>query len=561
MESTIEIDPIQPSAQITVRDALALPELRRGMPEVVAAADHLDRPIRWVHAGEASNMAALLKGGELLLTTGLGIGPSAADQRRFICELADIGVAGVVLELGTRFAAAPPAMTDTAGARSLPLIQLHREVPFVAVTEAVHTAIVNGHYQLLRRGEDAYQRFAHAMLRGGGVPEVLRLLAESVGNPVFLANGSGRLLASARSSTGSGDPLALWRGVPQRDPAGAHPPDYGAGTALSVPVPPDSDDLSPAASVSRLVVLPTQRALTALDEITVQRASALVALAMLRSRMEEELLWGSHGDFLVDLAACRIPPMDANRRALTLGFAHRDAVLPLVARLPSPPDADVQPIDGPRVGSTALWRRTGRAIRKGLADVGLTALVGLCPEDGRVLVLLGAAQSAQRTEMADQAAVAIQSALREADWAEAAVVVGAVVSWSSAGVELRCTSEAAACADPASGQRWQDRRLLEVDLLLWLLRGHPSLREFVHAQLDPLRGAARDTLLQTLEALCRNLGRKAETSRELGVNRQTLYGRIERLEQLLGVDLDNPDTLVSLRLAFLARRHLSPGPI
>jgi hypothetical protein len=46
---------------------------------VVAGADHLDRPIRWVHAGEVANMPAFVSEGELLLTTGMGMGATAAD--------------------------------------------------------------------------------------------------------------------------------------------------------------------------------------------------------------------------------------------------------------------------------------------------------------------------------------------------------------------------------------------------------------------------------------------------------------------------------------------------
>src|SRR3954467_14585236 len=98
-----------PSPRITVSAALALPALRRGLPEVVAGAGGLDRPIRWVHAGEVPNMASLLRGGELLLTTGMGIGPRAADQRRFVAELAARGVAALVIELGHTYAQRLPS--------------------------------------------------------------------------------------------------------------------------------------------------------------------------------------------------------------------------------------------------------------------------------------------------------------------------------------------------------------------------------------------------------------------------------------------------------------------
>lgn len=74
---------------ITVRRALELPGLRSGLPEVVAGAERLQRTVRWVHAGEVPNIASLLKGGELLLTTGYGVGTRPAEQRAFVRKLAE----------------------------------------------------------------------------------------------------------------------------------------------------------------------------------------------------------------------------------------------------------------------------------------------------------------------------------------------------------------------------------------------------------------------------------------------------------------------------------------
>ena len=58
---------------MTVRDALALPALRRGLPQVLAGTARLDHPVRWAHAAEVRNIAELLKGCELLLSTGMGL--------------------------------------------------------------------------------------------------------------------------------------------------------------------------------------------------------------------------------------------------------------------------------------------------------------------------------------------------------------------------------------------------------------------------------------------------------------------------------------------------------
>src|SRR5690606_9755235 len=129
---------------ITVRRALELPGLRSGLPEVVAGTGGLERTVRWVHAGEVPNIASLLKGGELLLTTGYGMGNRPADQRAFVRTLAERGIAALVVELGTRFTRLPAALVDTARAAELPLVQLHRQVPFVPVTEEVRTAVRSG---------------------------------------------------------------------------------------------------------------------------------------------------------------------------------------------------------------------------------------------------------------------------------------------------------------------------------------------------------------------------------------------------------------------------------
>ena len=70
------------SAGITVQRALELPGLRGGLPEVVAGGERLDRTVRWVHAGEVPNIASLLKGGELLLTTGSVSAPARPSSGR-----------------------------------------------------------------------------------------------------------------------------------------------------------------------------------------------------------------------------------------------------------------------------------------------------------------------------------------------------------------------------------------------------------------------------------------------------------------------------------------------
>ena len=105
--------------------------------------------------------------------------------------------------------------------------------------------------------------------------------------------------------------------------------------------------------------------------------------------------------------------------------------------------------------------------------------------------------------------------------------------------------------------RWHDARRPGVADLLHDLRDEPALDAFVDEQLGPLLadGSPRTrTLLATLEAYLAAGGRKAEAARALHLERQSLYLRLRRIEELLGVSLDDEDAVLGLHLAVRARR-------
>ncbi|WP_318204292.1 PucR family transcriptional regulator [Streptomyces sp. SCL15-4] len=534
-------------AGITVRRALELPGLRSGLPEVLAGADRLGRTVRWVHAGEVPNIASLLKGGELLLTTGYGFGTRPAEQRAFVRTLAERGIAALVVELGPRFGRLPAALVDTARAAGLPLVQLHREVPFVAVTEEIHTEIVNGHYALLQRAEEVHRRCTEALLGGGGIPQVLGILADFSGNPVFLETADGRLLYAAGAGPEGTEPLQVWEGL--RGPHKEAPPP--AGTVL-VDVP--GGGPGPAGPVRARLVLPPVRATPApVHRIAAERAAGILAVVLMQARQEEELAARGRGDFLTDLAEGRIAAEDAPAQARVLGFKPCDGpLLPVVMRI------------GDTLSPGGGWAVPARAVSEELAAVGVPVLLGVRPVEGRVLVLTGLRAEAERTAVADRVAAALRAGVERAGMRRPGspppvVVVGAAGGWTAASAGLRHAAETATAAQGLTDRPWYDARRLDIDLLLWRLRDHPDLAAFVDRAIGPLREhdrRSRPPLLPTLETYLAHAGRKAETARELHLNRQTLYNRLARIGELLGTDLDDPQAVLALGLALRARRHV-----
>ncbi|MFJ4084001.1 PucR family transcriptional regulator [Streptomyces iakyrus] len=537
-------------AGITVQRALELPGLRSGLPEVLAGAERLGRTVRWVHAGEVPHIASLLKGGELLLTTGYGLGTRPAEQRAFVRTLAERGIAALVVELGPRFTRLPVALVDTARSAGLPLVQLHREVPFVTVTEEVHTEIVNGHYALLQRAEEVHRRCTQAVLGGGGVPHVLGILADFAANPVFLETADGQLLYAAGSGPEGADPLQVWEGL-----RGQHKDEPPLAGSVLVDVPgggPGSGGVR-----ARLILLPVRTPLAPVHRMAAERAAGILAVVLMQARQEEELAARGRGDFLTDLAEGRVTAEDAPAQARVLGFRPGSGpLLPVVMRLGDALSPDE---------SGGGWAVLARAVSEELASVGVPVLLGVRPVEGRVLVLLGLRAESERAAVADRVAAALRAGVDRAGLPRPGgqppvMVVGTAGGWPAAASGLRHAAETATAAQGLPDRPWYDARRLDIDLLLWRLRDHEDLAAFVDRALGPLLEhdrRSRPPLLPTLTTYLAHAGRKAETARELHLNRQTLYNRLARIGELLGTDLDDPQTVLALSLALRARRHVS----
>src|SRR3954452_11310731 len=526
---------------LSLAAVLELPVVRRALPEVVTGDGGLDREIRWAHVIEMPDPEDLLKGGELVLTTGLGAGGDAVHQRAWTASLVDQGIAALAVELGTSWREVPAAVVSVCGRAGVPVVAFRRAVRFIEITEAVHSAVLHVQFELLRRGEEIHRRFTELILQGRGVPEIMAELAAAVRNPVVLEDAGRSLVYYVSGPPGDDLALAAWADLHRAEARGEAPEGF-----LAV------DVRLMESSWGRLLAVALDRPLDDFDRVALERAALAVAIDLLGQQHEEQLRARSRGAFLSDLADGRVEEADARRRAEALSFpaVARGALLPVASSWRAP---------GYRGrGLEVSWTRLAGDLRAALSSTGFAVLLG--PRDVDLLVILGLGPREYDAALAEHVAQLFHGALDRHGLGpgDAALAIGGPAdSWVDAGPALRRVRRSAGAATALPVARWHDARRPGVADLLHDLRDEPALDAFVVEQLGPLLadGAPRTrTLLATLEAYLAAGGRKAEAARALHLERQSLYLRLRRIEELLGVSLDDEDAVLGLHLAVRARR-------
>jgi DNA-binding PucR family transcriptional regulator len=144
----------------------------------------LDRPLGWVHPTELTDPQAFLEGGELLLTTGLALDEETSPA--YVRRLVEAGVAGLGFGVGLSHDSVPRSLVSTAAEVGLPVLEVPRRTPFIAITRAVSRAVAADEYATTVRIGRAQQELTRTAVGKGGPAGVVRKLAKLVDGWVLL---------------------------------------------------------------------------------------------------------------------------------------------------------------------------------------------------------------------------------------------------------------------------------------------------------------------------------------------------------------------------------------
>ena len=531
-------DGAAPGRGPTVADVLALPVLADGQPQVVTGAALLDRPVRWVHITELTDPASFLKGGELVLTTGVPLPEEPAGVRRYVDELADIGAAALVIELVRRYHRPPDALVHACRARGLPLVTLAKDVNFLEVTQVVHALILGNQAEVMRRTQRVHEAFTALTLRGAGPEDVVRAAAEMSGHTVVLENLVHQALVCDPSGDTVEGALADWERRSRATPTADRTAVAGPGGWLVAPVEYQGERWG------RVAMLPAAHGPAASSAFGPEDFTVLerTAMALTIARLIHATPWerAAHRNVLRDLVEQRHrSPADAEARVAALGLPTKDSRFVAVVT-DVPHEADTTQ---PEALLAEEFRTKGTQALIGLlGPTRLGILLSLRPDQP----WRGVVEQLSRTTLD--------------------LVPEATVSVSSEGTDLpgvaRCFREAIRVAEATepgrplpAGRSYHERSDIGLRRLLFALREDPRIQDYAERQLGRLvdHDTAHGTdLLATLRHFLDSAGNKTVAARNGGLSRETTYQRLRTIERILDCDLESGGQRTELHVALTA---------
>ena len=526
----------------TVREILGLPAVAAGVPEVLSSDAALDARVRWVHVSDSAGVARLLNGGELLLSTGSGWPTDPTEVAGFIAGLVEAGLSGLVLELGVHYRYVPAIVEKASREHGLALVALHHEVKFVTLTEAVHSRIISEQTTALHARDEVRERFTALSLRGAPADYVVRQLADTLGAAVVLENLAHEVVVAEGSFSADGEALADWEARSRR----AHRVAAESPGSSTAPRPDDWLIVPVEARGTRwgyLIALAGPAHPAGRTAVLEQGAIAL-AVGRLADGDADEWVRAGRQRLIDGLLAGRFAGLGAASARLT---------------------AAGLPVDGAVLhGLVATGAPvTGTAADAAARTLGGRAIAGTAPQErssGHATVVLLSLPSGSAFGDSVARAFAREVAGDAASAARLVLSIGAVAT-DLDGL-LGSVQEALDLARAPGGRgaqgptlrRGEDRPLMR--LVTSMRDDHRMLRhsEVMLAPLIEYDLARGGDLLDVLGAMLAHPANRTAAASASHLSRSVFYQRLGLIGDLLGVDLDDGETLTALHLALLVRR-------
>lgn len=488
-----------------------------GLRLVAGRPECMSRPIGGAHAIEIANPVRWLEEHWVMLTTGVRLRHSIAEQRQLVEELDRGGITALGFAEEIIFKTVPRGIVEEARRRNFPVFAVPYRTPHRAIISFVNRSLFSNDFYVLQRSISMQNYLMDALGAERPEEELVTRLASLLGCTVLIYSSDGRIEASR----GEAPAAAIWAEVAAR---GAELSEFTVGRWYVVSVP-----IAVAGVVRSWLALATRRRSVSeqLSKPVVRAAARLL-----------EVIAASRETAAAEERAVRAELL---RRALTT--TRDDGTLGgrMLAFGFEPGASCSLAVVAPAGGGNADLGRSQALLEPLLASSCLPYL--LLQSDDRLVVYL-------------QGPGLFEEWLRKISKNGVELVAGvgrAIESIGAARDSLRDAELALGRLrrDPRAGPVL---RFEALDLSTWLVSdsGPERLRPKVDALLAPIRQS--EVLYETLLAFLDHDLDVGRTAQALHLHPNSLRYRIAQIEQRLGGSLRSPATIANLHLATIADR-------
>ncbi|MEL7566199.1 MAG: PucR family transcriptional regulator [Dehalobacterium sp.] len=525
--------------KVTIRDILQSPYFKNA--QLIAGASEIDRPVKWIHILDAYIFNSLT-GNEFILSTG-SVFTNLEKGISFLKHLIERKVSGLCIELVEYITSVPEEMIQIANENNFPLVILTESVNFIEVTLEWHTKIITQNAVSFNRIEKYSEKLNQILLSPHDIEDILDSIQVFLGLGVAYIPQEGKNLFCPSPSLAEQKRLAsLFCSLIQTE-------DTGHGLNLC------RDNLYIAcrhvAAIDRKlgdVLIYSNESLKDLDILILEKAVLAIAQDMLRDLFIKEKRMYKENIWLKDWLTGKLKEREIYQ--LLEGNAELEKVSGYnVFMIEFNKKIDLQK------NMTQFMIHTTIFLRPLFEQEGFIVLGTY--ENNKIIYALFDRDKRETWKPRIMRVISQFKARRNALSKGGHIIVG-VGRISDRITEISKSYQTALESIGIQKKLQRDEPLydfLHVYRIISQVDKMGNLDEYIYDYLAPLIQYDQEhngDLIKTLQVYFECNGSKQKTAERLFIVRQTLYLRIEKLEELLGKDFMHPEKRLAIEIALYA---------
>ncbi|OCA90304.1 PucR family transcriptional regulator [Pseudobacillus wudalianchiensis] len=164
--------------KFTVSDLIKRPHFNEA--KVIAGVNGLNRLVKWVHILETNENQNLVDGNEIILTTGMFYNGELNTCLSFLNKLIWQNASALCIEIGANFSSIPVEMIELAEKHNFPLIIFTKKVKFVEITRDIHALIINSKARALKELETFHKKLSQLNLQSKSISTILQTFHQTI---------------------------------------------------------------------------------------------------------------------------------------------------------------------------------------------------------------------------------------------------------------------------------------------------------------------------------------------------------------------------------------------